>query len=965
MFTIIKIEVIDIRNSGDYMQMGEFSFTKYREQNVKSTYQARQRSAQEYDLSAYDEADPLIADFKEIAKNTIRTDISAGDFDVVESDFVALSKLLDLVDAYAAGAKFVCLDGFTTWGDGQPENLMDGNLDNKWGTDLPSDGTGAFAIYRAGTPVKPFYYTVLTGGDTGNYPGRNWKTWQIYAFNGSILDASRNSDKWVLIDSHENVGQDLLPGRSKYEAPFGMTPGAEEEYIFFKIEVAEPFDGNLIQMNELTFGTEEDFNADKAARLAELNAYEVPASASAADKKAYAEAVKAVEDATPETLLAAYTEGKKIQRNIFDKQKKGNTYQIGSASDYDFFATSVNGGEYGANAILTADIDLAGVSAQIIGTESNPYTGTFDGQGHSIKNFTYENSGQSYVGLFGVTNGATFKKVAVVDATLNGDVNVGVLVGRAVNTTITSVAIINPIIEGRDHVGGLAGEIRGDKGCTVSNNYVQADVVSREYQAGGLIGTAFGGLVENNLFVGNVSAGGGQASGLISLKDGTESNFTIQNNAIFADNVYAGWGNGSANAIMRGNADTYKNNYSNKETIYTDVKFTLTNPDDFNGGQVEKSAGTTYDLYAETLGWDFENEWKFLYGGHYPILSWMQVDEPAYAGVSFGEIGFATLAVPYDIDFTVVPDVQAYAVIDKGSYAHLEPVTSARGGEAVLLEYVGAETPAGEAAKSNATEVDGNVITIVNAGVVPGSQTIVIDMNAQGWKNREVVSGSDIKFAGGTISFSKTGKSNDAAYYTVPEGVRMYANNVLTINTPDNQIAKVVITCDFYDGTNFVGNEDRTIEYGTNSISITNNYYEEVGGVQLRVKSIAITFAGDGSYVLPYAIGVEGTGENDLIPAFEDVEANGSQYIFGVVDDVLGFHVAEIGTIIPAGKAYLRSGEAASAVKAINATNTETAISEVDADKAQQSNVIYDLSGRRVEKATKGVYIINGKKVLK
>ena len=31
----------------------------------------------------------------------------------------------------------------------------------------------------------------------------------------------------------------------------------------------------------------------------------------------------------------------------------------------------------------------------------------------------------------------------------------------------------------------------------------------------------------------------------------------------------------------------------------------------------------------------------------------------------------------------------------------------------------------------------------------------------------------------------------------------------------------------------------------------------------------------------------------------------------------------------------------------------------------RQSDVIYDLSGRRVEKMVKGIYIVNGKKVLK
>lgn len=40
------------------------------------------------------------------------------------------------------------------------------------------------------------------------------------------------------------------------------------------------------------------------------------------------------------------------------------------------------------------------------------------------------------------------------------------------------------------------------------------------------------------------------------------------------------------------------------------------------------------------------------------------------------------------------------------------------------------------------------------------------------------------------------------------------------------------------------------------------------------------------------------------------------------------------------------------------------AISEtVVAEPGQQKQVIYDLSGRRVQKAVKGLYIINGKKV--
>ena len=42
---------------------------------------------------------------------------------------------------------------------------------------------------------------------------------------------------------------------------------------------------------------------------------------------------------------------------------------------------------------------------------------------------------------------------------------------------------------------------------------------------------------------------------------------------------------------------------------------------------------------------------------------------------------------------------------------------------------------------------------------------------------------------------------------------------------------------------------------------------------------------------------------------------------------------------------------------------TYTGVAELKAQPAKQ-NAIYDLSGRRVEKAVKGLYIINGKKYL-
>lgn len=68
---------------------------------------------------------------------------------------------------------------------------------------------------------------------------------------------------------------------------------------------------------------------------------------------------------------------------------------------------------------------------------------------------------------------------------------------------------------------------------------------------------------------------------------------------------------------------------------------------------------------------------------------------------------------------------------------------------------------------------------------------------------------------------------------------------------------------------------------------------------------------------------------------------------------------------IAAGKAYLpvTNGGSVKAFNVVFAGNEETAISET-AEKTEATESLFDLSGRRVNKAQKGLYIVNGKKVV-
>lgn len=99
-------------------------------------------------------------------------------------------------------------------------------------------------------------------------------------------------------------------------------------------------------------------------------------------------------------------------------------------------------------------------------------------------------------------------------------------------------------------------------------------------------------------------------------------------------------------------------------------------------------------------------------------------------------------------------------------------------------------------------------------------------------------------------------------------------------------------------------------------------------------------------------------------------EDGSSYYILANVNGVVGFYNAVNGDdkatfVNAAGKAYLKVANDAEGARflSFNFGGTETAIKNIEG--AESNSVVYDLSGRRVQNVTKGLYIVNGKKVVK
>lgn len=180
-------------------------------------------------------------------------------------------------------------------------------------------------------------------------------------------------------------------------------------------------------------------------------------------------------------------------------------YAIANLNGLKYFRDLVNGGKNfsGKTVKLTADIDLSGENWTPIGPTSGIcFAGTFDGDGHVIKNLTViQNRGYGN-GFFANLVSATVKNLTIDGAhvsrydfdAFSGNAY-GILSGYAYGKcAIENVHVVNSKIVGFGKVGGIIGMTGGD--CvpsTMSNCSVKNTKIYGTYNVGGLLGLQNGG----------------------------------------------------------------------------------------------------------------------------------------------------------------------------------------------------------------------------------------------------------------------------------------------------------------------------------------------------------------------------------------------------------------------------------------------------------------------------------------
>ncbi len=252
--------------------------------------------------------------------------------------------------------------------------------------------------------------------------------------------------------------------------------------------------------------------------------------------------------------------------------------RLGSAGSTS--ATDLQGmnGNLAGNFALGSNIDASATSSWNsgagfvpIGNASIPFTGKFEGLGHTINNLTINRPTENYVGLFGyIGTGGIASNVGLVGGIVSGSAAIGIFAG--VNSGTIENSYATGSVTGINYVGGLAGNnfgrvensyftgsasgnmivsgLVGFNSGAIKNSYATSNLTGLLY-VGELVGYNYG-TVENSYATGSVS-GNTCSGGLVGLNLGTIRNSYATNS--FTGINYVG-------GLVGANYGTVENSYT-------------------------------------------------------------------------------------------------------------------------------------------------------------------------------------------------------------------------------------------------------------------------------------------------------------------------------------------------------------------------------------------------------------------
>ena len=247
-------------------------------------------------------------------------------------------------------------------------------------------------------------------------------------------------------------------------------------------------------------------------------------------------------------------DGESVDTDWYDDVQ--TVFDISTPEELAGLAELVNGGETfsGKTITLQDNIDLGGEAWTPIGTDANPFTGTFDGNGKTVSGVTATEETKSHIGLFGVLDSANVDDLTIRGAKITAFTYGGALAGKTKGSTITGVTIEDCEVEivgstGLNYTyGGIfAGQAYTGaiSDCTIRNSHV----TSGGNFVGGFSGIGYATFtnctVDGCIIEGNAKIGG--VVGQYDEGERTMTGVTVKNSTVRCGLAEAGMLIGTAN----------------------------------------------------------------------------------------------------------------------------------------------------------------------------------------------------------------------------------------------------------------------------------------------------------------------------------------------------------------------------------------------------------------------------------
>ena len=210
--------------------------------------------------------------------DVLATAISTGEYATLEAKLAEAENnaIAQAMNQFVNGAEYAAFAGSADkcWGDGHYSQLVDGKdgCDGRSATKWGGNNFPQYVIFRVKAAFAPYFYKLVTGNDTQNNNGRNWKDWSVYGGNFTSFAAAADSTttNWTLLDERKDVDETYLPMKNFYPATFDFNQGVSQEYLYYMVKVFASHSGSQQQMEEMYLCTQAEFEAMRQPLVDEL-----------------------------------------------------------------------------------------------------------------------------------------------------------------------------------------------------------------------------------------------------------------------------------------------------------------------------------------------------------------------------------------------------------------------------------------------------------------------------------------------------------------------------------------------------------------------------------------------------------------------------------------------------------------------------------------------------------------------